>query len=177
MKRIYLDYAASTPLDKRVKKAMDEAREFFGNPSSIHEEGVKAKEIIEGARKNIAGVLGCKAGEIIFTSWGTESNNLAIFGAAFALRPERSRRVHIITSKIEHPSVLEPIKALEKDGFKVTYIEAGEDGIVKPEDVKNVIRDDTILISIMYANNEIGTIQPIREIWKVIKDYKLRTKN
>src|SRR3990167_2882865 len=115
MKRIYLDYAASTPLDKRVKKAMDEAREFFGNPSSIHEEGVRAKEIIEQSRKNIAGVLGCKAGEIFFTSGGTESNNLAIFGLARRSLSEGGRK-HIITSKIEHPSVLEPIKMLEKEG-------------------------------------------------------------
>lgn len=162
MKRIYLDYAAATPLDKRVKKAMYEAQNFFGNPSSIHDEGRKAKEIIEQSRKNIAGVLGCKAGEIIFTSGGTESNNLAIFGTA-----KFFKKGHIITSKIEHPSVLEPIKSLEKDGFEVTYIEAGNDGVVNPKDIEMAIRDDTILISIMYANNEIGTIQPIREISKI----------
>ena len=100
MKRIYLDYAAATPLDKRVKKAMDEAQVFFGNPSSIHKEGENAKEIVEQSRKEIAVVLGCKADEIIFISGGTESNNLAIFGAAHALRPERSRKAHIITLKI-----------------------------------------------------------------------------
>lgn len=171
MKRIYLDYAAATPLDKRVKKAMDGALEFFGNPSSIHEEGRKAKEVVEESRKKIASVLGCKAGEIIFTSGGTESNNLAIFGLAQYIK-NQGKVGHIITSKIEHPSVLEPIKTLEHWGFSVTYLGSGDDGIIKIEDVKKAIREDTILVSTMYANNEIGTIQPIREISKIIRSYK-----
>lgn len=160
-KRIYLDYAASTPLDKNVKKEMDAAESFFGNPSSIHEEGRRAKKIIEESRKKIAEILGAKSGEIIFTSGGTESDNLAIFGVA-----RYFKKGHIITSKIEHSAVLEPCRQLEKEGFKITYLPVDKNGFVNPEDVKRALRDDTILISIIYANNEIGTIQPIREISK-----------
>ena len=177
MERVYLDYAAATPLNAGVKKSMDETQNFFGNPSSIHEEGKKAKEIVERSRKKIAGVLGAKAGEVIFTSGGTESNNLAIFGVAKFFSAEGGsasggKNGHIITSKIEHPSVLEPIKELQKDGFNITYIEVNNDGIVNLEDIKKAMRDDTILISIIYANNEIGTIQQIREIGRIIKSHK-----
>ena len=161
-KRIYLDYAAATPLDEKVKKAMSEAEKYFGNPSSIHDEGVTAKGILEESRKKIAEVLGCKTGEIIFTFGGTESDNLAIFGTA-----KHFRKGHIITTKIEHPAVLEPCRQLLKEGFDVTFLNVSKDGFVNPEDIKKSLREDTILISIIYANNEIGTIQPIREISKI----------
>lgn len=162
MKRVYLDYAAATPLDTRVKKEMEKAEKFFGNASSIHGEGAKAKEILDSARKKIAGVLGCKSGEIIFTSGGTESDNLAIFGIA-----RNFKNGHIITTKIEHSAILEPCRQLEKEGFEVTYLSPDKNGFINPEDVKKSLREDTILISVIYANNEIGTIQPIREISKI----------
>ncbi|MEK7503110.1 MAG: cysteine desulfurase family protein [Patescibacteria group bacterium] len=173
MKRIYLDYAAATPLDKKVKKAMEPfwARKF-ANAGAIHAEGEEAKKAIENARSSAASVLGSKSGEVFFTSGATESNNLALFGIA-----RHFKKGHIITSEIEHPSVLEPCMALEKEGFKITYLKVGADGIVDPEDVKKSLRPDTILASIVYANNKIGTIQPIREIGQIIKDYRLKTKN
>lgn len=161
-KRIYLDYAAATPLDTRVKEEMEKAEKFFGNASSIHSEGSKAKEILEEARKKIAGILGCKSGEIIFTSGGTESDNLAIFGIA-----RKFKKGHIITTKIEHSAVLEPCRQLEKEGFEVTYLPPDKNGFINPEDIKKSLREDTILISVIYANNEIGTIQPIRQISKI----------
>lgn len=166
-KRINLDCAAATLLDKKVKKAMDEAEKFFGNPSSIHTEGVKAKEVVEDAKKKIGLVLGCKSNELIFTSGGTESDNLAVFGVA-----RRFKKGHIVTSGIEHPAVLEPCKQLEKEGFKVTYIPVDKNGFVNPEDVKKYLCNETILVSVIYANNEIGTIQPIREISKIINEFK-----
>jgi cysteine desulfurase len=136
----------------------------------------QAKKAIEEASSSIASVLGSKSIEVFFTSGATESNNLAIFGLARRSASESGGK-HIITSAIEHPSILEPCKALEKEGFTVTYIEAGEDGIINPEDIKKSLKKDTILVSIVYANNKIGTIQPIKEISKIIKDHKLRTKD
>lgn len=175
MKRIYLDYAAATPLDPRVKEAMEPFwAENFGNPGGLHAEGVNAKKAVEEARRKIARELGAKDDEIIFTASGTESCNLAIFGTA---RKYQDKGKHLITSKIEHHAVLHPFQQFEKEGFEVTYLEVGEEGIVKPEDLRKALRPETILVSIMYANNEIGTIQPIREIGKIIKDYKLKTKN
>ena len=132
---------------------MDEAEKYFGNPSSIHFEGARAKEILEESRRKIAGILGCKSGEIIFTSGGTESDNLAIQGV----------EGHIVTTTIEHPAILEP----SKKRSDTTYVGVRNDGIVKPEDIKNAIREDTRLVSVIYANNEIGTIQPIREINRI----------
>ncbi|MCM8792813.1 MAG: cysteine desulfurase, partial [Candidatus Omnitrophica bacterium] len=165
MKRIYLDYAATTPCDPEVLKEMEPYFfDKFGNPSSIHSFGQEAKKATESARENIARFLGARSEEIIFTSGGTESNNFSLFGVAYALQEKGN---HIITSSIEHHAVLEPLKVLEKRGFKVTYLKVDKFGLVEPEDLKKAITDKTILISIMHANNEIGTIQPIKELSKI----------
>jgi cysteine desulfurase len=171
MKRIYLDHAATTPVDPRVKKAMDDFWSGnFGNPSSLYKEGRDAKRAINIARNDIAKIIGAKNDEIIFTSGGTESNNLAIFGAV-PRRSDLRQKPHIITTKIEHHSVLNPIKFLEKQGVDVTWLDVSKDGIVDPKDVEKALKPNTILVSIMYANNEIGTIQPIAEIGKILRKH------
>jgi len=168
MNRIYIDYAATTPTDPEVTKAMQPYFfERFGNPSSIHSYGQQAKKALEDSRERVAKFLGAKSDEIIFTSGGTESDNTVIEGVAYALQTKGN---HIITSAIEHHAVSEPCKLLEKRGFKVTYIGVGRDGLVNPEDIKKAITDKTILISIMHANNEIGTIQPIAEIGRIARE-------
>jgi cysteine desulfurase len=160
--RVYVDYAATTPCDPRVLKAMEPYFfEKFGNPSSIHSFGKESKEAIEDARLKIAACLGALPEEIVFTSGGTESNNTAIFGAAFA---QEKKGNHIIISAIEHHAVLEPAKLLEKKGFRLTYVGVDRYGVVDPADIKKAITDKTILVSVMHANNEVGTIQPIAEI-------------
>ncbi|MDD4940078.1 MAG: cysteine desulfurase NifS [Candidatus Omnitrophica bacterium] len=167
-KRIYLDYAATAPCDPQVLKAMEPYFfEKFGNPSSIHAEGQEARAGIEEAREKLASLLGAKKEELIFTSGGTESNNFAVKGTAFALSQKGN---HIITTAIEHHSVSEPCKFLEKKGFKVTYIGVDKYGQVSPSDIKKAVTDKTILISVMHANNEIGTIQPIAEIGKFARE-------
>lgn len=164
---IYLDHAATTPLDPRVYEVMKPYfTEKFGNPSSIYQTGQIAKNAIEKARLNIANLIGAQPDEIVFTSGGTESDNLAIFGVA---RANQHKGKHIITSKIEHHAILHPCEQLEQEGFEVTYIPVEENGIVDPAKVKEAMRDDTILVSIMYANNEIGTIQPIAKIGRACK--------
>jgi cysteine desulfurase len=166
-KRIYLDYAATTPVRKEVVKEMlPYFSDKFGNPSSLHSFGLEAKAAVSNARKTIANVINAEEDEIIFTSGGTESDNLAIKGVAYA---NKDKGNHVITSKIEHHAVLNTMKELEKEGFKVTYIPVDKYGQVNPTDVENAITDDTILISIMHANNEIGTIQPISQIGKIAK--------
>jgi cysteine desulfurase NifS/selenium donor protein len=168
MESIYLDYNATTPIDPRVADVMRPfLEELFGNPSSIHAEGVKAKEAVENARKHVAAMLNCHPDEIVFTSGGTESNNFAIKGIAFA---NRNKGNHIITSCIEHPSVMEVCYYLEKQGFTVTYLPVDEYGMVDPEDVRKNIRSSTILITIMHANNETGTIQPVEEIGRIARN-------
>jgi len=169
MKRIiYLDYAATTPTDPEVIKAMEPYFfEKFGNASSLYSLGQEAKGAIEKARDTLATFLGAKPEEIVFTSGGSESDNFAIKGVAYA---NESKGNHIITSAIEHHAISEPCKFLEKRGFKVTYVGVDKDGLVSPEDIKKAITDKTILISVMQANNEIGTIQPIAEIGKVAKE-------
>lgn len=168
MRRIYLDYAATTPTDPEVVKVMSPYfTDNFGNPSSIHSFGQEGKAAIEKAREKIASFLGAKPEEIIFTSGGTESNNFAIKGIAYA---NQKKGDHIITSSIEHHCVIEPCKYLEKIGFKLTYLAVDKDGLVNPEDVKDAITDKTILISVMHANNEIGTIEPIVEIGRIAKE-------
>ncbi len=164
-KIIYLDYNATTPIDSLVAEAMKPYLfEFFGNPSSSHIYGIKTKAAIENARKQVASMIGCEIDEIIFTSGGTESNNLAIKGFAFA---NREKGNHIITSSIEHPAVAEVCRYLEEKGFKVTYLPVDNTGLVDIKDVKAAITTKTILITIMHANNEVGTIQPIKEIAKI----------
>jgi cysteine desulfurase len=165
-KILYLDNAATTAVDKGVaKKVLEFSVEGYGNASSPHQVGIKAREELEKARKKIARFIGAKPEEIIFTSGGTESNNLAIKGLAKA-NPDKK---HIITSAIEHPSVLETCKELEKKGHKVDYIPVDENGIVDIEDIKKKISDKTLLVSVMHVNNEIGTIQPLREIGELCK--------
>ncbi|MBI5413587.1 cysteine desulfurase [Candidatus Peregrinibacteria bacterium] len=172
-KRIYMDHAATTYLDSRVKSAMEPYwDEEFGNASSLYREGRRAKKALDIARSSISALIGAISDEIIFTGGGTEGDNMAIFGAVRTFGGLASK--HIITTKIEHHAVLEPLHILEKEGVEITYLDVGEDGIVNPEDVKNALRPDTILVSIMYANNEIGTIQPIAEIAESIKTFKAR---
>ncbi|TRZ96245.1 cysteine desulfurase NifS [bacterium] len=168
MKKIYLDYAATTPTDPEVSKAMQPYFfDKFGNSSSIHSFGQEAKKAIEDSRQTLADFLGAKPEEIIFTSGGSESNNSVIKGVAYALEKKGS---HIITSAIEHHAVSEPLKFLEKKGFKVTYVEVDKAGLVSPDDIKKEITDKTILISVMHANNEIGTIQPVAEIGRFARE-------
>ncbi len=168
VREVYLDYAAATYLDPRVKAAMEPYWETeHGNPSSLHRLGRSGKAALDKARRTVARILNCKSDEIIFTSGGTESLNLAIFGVS---RFEGMGRGHLIASKIEHPAVLYSMAQLEKDGFEVTYLDVDEYGLVNPKDVKKALRSDTLLVAVMYANNEIGTVEPIEEIGKVIKE-------
>lgn len=166
-RRIYLDYGATTPLDEEVLKAMMPfLKEQFGNPSSVHSFGREVKRYVEEAREKIADILGADAEEIFFTSGGTEADNLAITGAARALR---GKGKHIITSAVEHHAVIDACTALKDEGFELTVVPVDRDGLVDPEEVKKSIKDSTILVSIMYANNEVGTIQPIEEIGKITR--------
>ncbi len=160
-----MDHSATTPVDPQVLQAMlPYFSERFGNASSLHSFGLEAKEALEEAREKVAALLGAKAGEIVFTSGGTESDNLALKGIA---RKNRERGKHIITTSFEHPAVLETCRALGKEGFEVTYLPVNAGGLVDPAAVEAAIRPDTILISVMHANNEIGTIQPIEEIGRI----------
>ncbi len=174
MRQVYLDHAATTPLDPRVCEAMlPYLGQVCGNPSSFHSMGKQAKDAIDDARERIARLLGARADEILFTSGGTESDNLAILGFA---RANAGKGKHLITTTFEHHAVLEAMIHLEKkEGFEVTYVSVGKDGLVDPEDVMKAIRPDTILVSVMLANNEIGTIQPIADIGNRIQ--KLRGTN
>lgn len=170
-KRIYLDHAATTPLAAEVLEAMKPYfSEKYGNASSLHSFGVEARDAVEASRKTAAKFLGAKLTEIVFTSGGTESNNLAIKGIAFA---NKTRGNHIITSKIEHHAIEEPCKWLEQHGFKITYLNVDRHGLVDPKEVEKAITKETILVSIMHANNEIGTIEPIEEIGKICKKHKV----
>ena len=166
-------------MDKRVKKAMEPFwMENFGNPNALYKEGLIARNAVETAREDAAKILGARAKEIIFTNGGTESDNLAIFGVARGNLDiecplgHSMSKFHIITTKFEHHAVLNSCKQLEKQGFEVTYLDVGKEGVVNPKDVAKALRPETVLVSIMYANNEIGTIQPIREIAKVIRSVK-----
>ncbi len=168
---IYLDYNATTPIDPRVAEAMlPYLYSGFGNPSSSHAFGAEAREGVEQARRQTAAMLGCLPEEILFTSGGTESNNLALKGTAMA-NQERGR--HLITSSIEHPAILEVCASLEKHGIRVTYLPVDEFGRVNPVDVEKAITDETFLISIMHANNEVGTVQPIKEISKIAHSHNI----
>lgn len=168
-KRIYLDHAAGTPLDAEVFSSMKKVfSAVHGNPSSIHADGVHARTLIEEARKKIAETIQAQPDEVIFTSGGTEANNLAILGVAHAARAARTGN-HLIISSFEHHSIIGPARALESEGFEVTHINPNRHGIVDPREIIDAIRPETILVSIMYANNEIGTIQPIREIAKALR--------
>ncbi|NJO92106.1 MAG: IscS subfamily cysteine desulfurase [Chloroflexia bacterium] len=172
MNPIYLDYNATTPIAPEVIKAMQPyLTEYFGNPSSIHNYGVITKKAVEKARRQIASLINCKPNEVIFTSGGTESNNYAIKGSAFHLKDKGN---HIITSSIEHPAVIEVCAYLEKNGFEVTYLPVDEFGMISLKTLEEAIKPTTILITIMHANNEIGTLQPIAEIGEIAKKYNIR---
>ena len=168
MKKVYLDYAATTPTDPLVLAAMEPYFfDKFGNASSLHAYGQEAKKALEDSRQTLADFIGANPEEIVFTSGGTESDNSALLGVAYALENKGN---HIITSVIEHHAISEPAKFLEKKGFKVTYLKVDKDGLVSVEDLKKAITDKTILISLMHANNEIGTLQPIAQLGKLAKD-------
>jgi len=170
IRRVYLDNSATTPVDTRVAAAMSRAViETFGNASSVHGFGQQARAAVDRARREVAGLIGAKQNEIVFTSGGTEANNLAIRGLCEA---GASHGRHVITSAIEHPSVAGVCKELEKRGWEVTRLPVYENGIVRVEDVEKAIRPDTVLITIMLANNEIGTIQPIRKIGSMVREKK-----
>ncbi len=171
MKPIYLDYNGTTPHDPEVIEAMRPFLETeFGNPSSSHWYGIKPKLAVDTARRQVAGILNCRPAEVFFTSGGTESNNHAILGVARQLREKGN---HIITSNFEHPAVFEVCRHLETDGFETTYLPVSQDGMVDMADVERAIRPTTILITIMHANNEVGTVQPIAEINSIAKQHDI----
>lgn len=166
MRTIYFDHAATTAIAKEVKEAMEPYFcENYGNASSLYELGYKSKEAINIARVNVAKAINTKPNEIYFTSCGSESDNLAIKGVA---RAHRQNGNHIITSRIEHPAVLNTCRQLEKEGFRVTYLNVDKNGFIDLEELKNSINSKTILVSIMFANNEVGTIEPIKEISRIV---------
>jgi cysteine desulfurase len=168
MRPIYLDYNASTPIDPTVAAAMRPLLEdCYGNPSSMHWAGRPARAALDAARAEVAALLGCMAGEVVFTSGGSEANNHALKGVAYALARKGD---HIITSQIEHPAIVSPCAFLEQRGFRVTRLPVDRFGQVDPDDVRRAIMSRTILISIMHANNEVGTIQPIEEIGRIARE-------
>jgi cysteine desulfurase len=162
---IYLDYNSTTPVDRAVLEAMlPYFADNFGNASSIHSAGQRGRAAVDAARDSVAALIGAKPAEIVFTSGGTEADNLALFGSVAA---SNQTRKHIITTAIEHHAVLNAAQALEKQGVEVTFVPVGASGIVDPEDIRRALRPESILISVMHANNEIGTIQPIEEIGRI----------
>ena len=168
-RRIYLDHAATTPLDPRVLQAMLPVYEnVWGNASSIYAEGRRARQVLDGARRDVAQVLNARPNDIVFTSGGSESDNAAIRGAAFAsLRRGR----HIITTQIEHHAVLHTVEQLEREGFSATYLPVDGEGFVKVDDLRRALRPDTTVVSIMYANNEVGTIEPIADLVHAVREF------
>ncbi|RJS59782.1 cysteine desulfurase family protein [Bacillus sp. PK3_68] len=170
MERIYLDHAATTPMHPEVTQTVvEQMNDTFGNPSSIHSFGRASRQVVDKARTMAATSIGANFNEIIFTSGGTEADNLAIVGTAQAMK-QRGR--HIITSSIEHHAVLHTCAHLENEGYEVTYLPVNEEGLVRLSDLAAALREDTILVSIMYGNNEIGTIQPIAEIGELLKEHQ-----
>jgi cysteine desulfurase len=169
---IYLDHAASTPvLQEIINEMLPYLGNLYGNPSSIHTYGIKSKIAIQIARKRVAMLIGSKPSEIFFTSGGTESDNLALKGLCKSIRHYQNIKNHIITSSIEHDAILETCRYLEKDGFTVTYLKVDKDGIIDKTELKNHLNEKTALVSIMLANNEIGVIQPIKELSEIVHDF------
>ena len=168
MRRCYFDHNATTPVDPRVLEAMlPYFGPEFGNASSLHRFGQDARQAVEAARRQVAAQLGCDARDVVFTSGGTEADNLAVFGTVRAAAgPSR----HVITTRIEHPAVLQACEQLEREGADVTYLPVSGDGSVAPDDVRAALRSDTVLITVMHANNEIGTIQPLEEIGRIARE-------
>lgn len=173
MKKIYLDHSSTTYVREEVFEEMKPYfTEKFGNPSSFHSFGLEAKEALENSREKIAGIINCSSDEIVFTSGGTESCNLAVFGVARAVKKSLDKN-HIITSKIEHHAILDACRHLEKEGFKVTYLDVDSDGLINMKKLENAITEKTCLISIIYANNEVGVIQDIKAISYIAKRKKV----
>lgn len=171
MKTIYLDFNASTPIAPEVAEAMQLfLTDHYGNPSSSHWAGIPALEAVQGARAKLAALLGCHPDEIVFTSGGTESNNHALKGVFFSLR---DRGNHIITSQVEHPAIIEPCRFLMKLGAEVTFLPVDGSGMINPDDVRKAITKRTILITVMHANNEVGTIQPIAEVGRIAREHEI----
>ena len=167
MKSVYLDHSATTPIREEVLKAMTPYfSDAFGNASSIHTPGQRARQALENARKGVAGIIGADSREVIFTSGGTETDNLAIKGIAYA---KQGKGKHIVTTSIEHPAVLNSCHYLEEEGYEVTFLPVDEQGLVDLDSVKEALKPETVLVSIMLANNEVGTIQPIKEIGEITK--------
>lgn len=168
MRMVYLDHAATTPIAPEVREVVAQAmEECWGNPSSLHLFGRKARDLLDEARVTIAHALGCLDAEVFFTSSGTESDNMAIFGAARAAPPHKR---HVVTTAIEHHAVLHACQRLQQEGWEVTYLPVDRYGMVDPDDVRRAIREDTWLVSVMHANNEIGTLQPVREIATICRE-------
>ena len=171
MANVYLDNASTTPVDAEVRKAMEQySAVSYGNPSSLNKMGIDARKAVEDARASVANVLGCRHNEIIFTSGGTESNNLAIQGAA---RANKTKGRHVITTTIEHSSVLNTCKYLESEGYSVTYLKVNKEGFVDFNELEKAIRKDTILITVGYVNSEIGTVQDIASIGAIARKHKV----
>lgn len=169
---IYFDHSATTPVDKRVMDAMEPYfTNQFGNPSSVHNFGQEAQAGVDAAREQVARFLNCKTDEVIFTSGATESNNLFLKGVVKAMEKEKGEKnnIHIITSSVEHKSILEPCEDLERKGVEVTYLPVDKKGLVSPDDVRESIKENTVLVSVMYVNSEVGSVQPVREIGKIVK--------
>jgi cysteine desulfurase len=172
MRHIYLDYNATTPVAPSVKEAMlPFLGEYYGNPSSDHAQGRACQEAIEDARGEVAELLGCDREEVVFTSCGTEANNLALKGVL--LRRDVAQRGHLVISALEHPAIVEPAKFLKRMGFGLTIVGCDPQGVVDPDVVAAAIREDTVLVSIMHANNEIGTVQPIRKIARICREHHI----
>lgn len=170
MNRIYLDHAATTPMAEQVIHTLvEEMNNVFGNASSIHQTGRIARKKLDDARRIFAQSIGAQEIEITMTSGGTEADNYALFGAAYA---RKDLGKHIITTQIEHHAILHACQQLEKEGFEITYLPVNSSGLISIDDLKNALRKDTILVSIMFANNEIGTVQPIKEIGSLLKDHQ-----
>jgi len=169
MNRIYLDYNASTPVDPAVAQAMRAVlEEHYGNPSSTHWAGESARALLERSRAQVADLLGSAPSDIVFTSGGSEANNLALKGLFFA---RRNPRAHVITSAIEHPSIVEPCRFIERSGARITRLPVDGTGRIDPDDLRRAITAETILISVMHANNEVGTIQPIEDLAGIAREY------
>ena len=168
MQRFYFDHNATTPVSPAVLEVLVPALlEVYGNASSIHQDGQLARQRLELARRQTAALLGCDPKELVFLSGGTEADNLAILGA---VRSHPSARKHVITTAIEHPAVLSPCRELEREGVKITYVPVGAGGVVDPEDIRRALRPETVLITVMHANNELGTVQPIAEISAIARE-------
>ncbi|SJZ38836.1 cysteine desulfurase family protein [Selenihalanaerobacter shriftii] len=170
MEEIYLDNSATTkPKEEVVKAMMEPLTNNYGNPSSLHQKGIEAEKLLKEARRKVAKVIRADEQEVVFTTGGTESNNLAIKGSIDTLKRYGN---HLITTKVEHSSVLHPFQDLEKEGWEVTYLDVDETGVLDLEELKEAITEDTILVSIMYVNSEVGAIQPIEEVEQIVKEYK-----